>query len=245
MKRLLTLLLTPIFLASCIEISEDITINGTGSGRFVFELGMDDGAVKLLSFGQDSGTFFDRTALEERLAKTDNVEKYEIREAVEGKVRKTIVDLTLKDMTQNIEDFTDLASDKVKDKLDVGDQPKDPPFTVTKLENGNFKFTQNIAGQGKMDINPLLSGMFSGKNFRVKLSGKIVSANGSIAEDKGSVNWEIPMAQMLNGTSAIKALEAEIEGARPGSAVAVLTTFVVIFGVIIIGLVILRRRLLS
>ena len=245
-KRILLLFLAPLFLVGCFEVNEEITINGNGSGAVIFETSIDDGVVKLLSLGQDSGTFFDRNALDERLKTSENVERFEIREKVEGKARKTTVDVTVKDMTETMKDFTDLASDSVKDKLDVGDGSGEKPlFRVTKLENGNLKFTQDMAGGKKAESNPLLSGMFSGKYFRVKVNGNIVSANGSIAEDKNSVSWEIPIAQLMNGSSTLKLLEAEIEGARPGGPVAVLTVVVIVFAMILIGLMFLRRKLLS
>lgn len=239
-------LLCCLSLVGCIELDEEITIHGDGSGKAVFELSLNEKMVKLASFAQESGTFFDRNAIEAQLKASENVEHYDIREKTEDGTRRTTFDMTLKDMTVDMEGLGKFASDDVKDRLDVGDKrAEDPPFTVRRLENGNFKFVQSISGGQKIESNPLLSGIMSGKYMRVKLIGKVVSANGTIAEDKQSVSWEIPIAQLMSGTTTLKALEAEIEGARPGSAIAVLTTIVVVFGIVLVGLVILRRRLLS
>jgi hypothetical protein len=247
MNRLL-LLLSAFVLTGCFEVSEDLTIHGDGSGRIVFEIGLDENIAKLAALGNDSGTFFDRNKLEERLKTSENVEKYEIRERMENGVQRTIVDVMVKDMTEDMDGLGDLASKDVAEKLDVGDKSA-APFVFTRMEGGNFKFTQNVTKEKKEDTNALVAGLMSsqlsGKYMRVKLNGAIVSANGSIAEDKKSVSWEIPMAQIVNGTAMVKTLEAEIEGVNPKGAVMSLLLFCILFGVILIGLIVLRNRLKS
>ena len=127
MTRTFALLAASLALTGCFEVSQDISINGDGSGRLKFDLGIDENISMLAALGGGSANLIDTSAVEQRLKRSENVISYTVDSKVVDGLKRTIVDCKVKDVAVGIGPLNDLASDEGQDKLNA--LPKRSPDT--------------------------------------------------------------------------------------------------------------------
>lgn len=231
-------------LAGCLDVTEEIRVNGDGSGRLHVDLAVSDKVTALAALAGDKSPLpFNEADLRTALSSSDNIESFTVTTKQGDAMTHTVVEAVVKDFTRPLPRLQTSPTD--------GSATTEAlvPFTIRRLENKNLHFRHELSGVGNGKAKNQAAGLVAGlaladRNLTVRLYGNIVSANGNVAEDKRSVEWRIPLAQILAGTAVLRELEAEI---APPAFSGLTTVFIVTLGVAglaIFGIVHFRRKFL-
>lgn len=225
-----------LFLASCINVEQDIWINEDGSGRVVVDMGISKQAEEMMQgFGeglaeglteglggdaadaQPPGDLFDTEEMQLEIRKSEHVKSAKVTSKTDDKYTHIIYDIELKDITK-LGEVQGLISEGGPMGGDSGPM-SDGDFSLTKLPNGNYKLSAKMGEEppaGEEAPNAMAIGMMKSMvgdaAFTISVHAKPVKHNG-IVED-GAVVWTSPLADIMGG----KILNIEAEFAPGGSA---------------------------
>ncbi len=230
-------------LAGCLDVTEEIRVNGDGSGRLLIDLALSEKVTAIAALaGNKAEIPFNEDDLKSALAASDNIESYTVTTRQGDGMAHTIVDAVVKDFTRPL---PSLASPGADGRSAIETMA---PFTIRRMENKNLRFVhelKSLADSANKQAAGILAGLaLADRHLNVRLYGNIVSANGNIAEDKRSVEWRIPLAQLIAGTTVIRQLEAEIAPPALGGLTTILVISLIVALLAIITVVQFRRRLL-
>ncbi len=183
-----------VLLSGCVDITQELTINSDGSGSISIDQGI---SKSVLDMGGDQGSVFnDLKKLETDLRadstfKNIRVEEYTQDEMVHYKLSA---------------DFTNLdAMIKAFGQANLG-----TPVSLEKLDNGNYRFRQEISpanlGGESMNANDqaskeMVKSLFKDRFWTLRITvPNIVSTNGQ--RNGNQVEWKIPLADLMTSSEA-------------------------------------------
>ena len=199
---------------SCMEMAQEFKVNKDMSADVVFTFGMTEQMKQMMDAApKEEGKANDmsKESIEKTLKANENVASFEVIEKKEGEMHFVTTKMKVKDVNKGMPDIGPSEEPKDEEAKKKKDE-EEPKFE--KLPNGNIKFTQKLpAADPEMANNeeaaPQIKAAFADRNLTTVIKGKIVNANGKIADDKSSVTWEFPMADVMLGKVDIKTMEAE------------------------------------
>lgn len=258
-----------LFLAGCIEVSQEIWINADGSGRLKMDIGFSEA---LLSFAQQAeknplNEFRTQAAQkQEELKKDPNVKNVTFSERKESGTQFFTYDVEVRDVTK-------IAA--VQKAVAPGDMPgaaagegapgapKAEDFHIEKLPSGNVSFRLKMESPGGMGgeegaspeqdqmAKAMMASMFGDKAITVKVHGpRIVTTNGKLDAAKTTAEWRIPLVELASAKKGtVTEMTAEVELAGGGGLQALLakvTPLHLAIGagvlVLLIGVIVLAKR---
>jgi hypothetical protein len=230
-------------LAGCLDVTEEIRVNGDGSGRLYVDLAVSEKVTALAALaGSPSAVPFHEDDLRAALAASDNIESFTVSTRQDDGMTHTEVTALVKDFTRP------LPSLKAPEADGSANEEALVPFTIRRLGNKNLHFVHELTAMvdsANKQATGLLAGLaLADRHLTVRLYGKIISANGRIADDKLSVEWRIPLSQLFAGTTVIRQLEAEIAPPAFAGLTTVLFVGLAVALLAIVAVVQFRRRLL-
>ena len=199
---------------SCMEMAQEFKVNKDMSADVVFTFGMTEQMKQMMdSAPKEEGKANDmsKESIEKTLKANENVASFEVTEKKEGEMHFVTTKMKVKDVNKGMPDIG--PSEEPKDEEAKKKKDEEAP-KFEKLPNGNIKFSQKLpAADPEMANNEEAAGQikaaFANRNMTTVLKGKIVSSNGKVADDKSSVTWEFPMADLMLGKVGIEKMEAE------------------------------------
>lgn len=220
LARLFTAL-AALVLGGCIEITQEVWINGDGSGRMTMDLGLSEQLLSMAgSGGEDPLAKFREQAKKTKaeLQKDPNVSSVAITERKEGGDQHFVYDVQVKDVTRLRDVESRLSSSgplgedgKVRDKGE---------FKIEKQPNGRLLFLMRLQtpkqdGKGGKQADALARGMaaamFGNRAVTIRLHApKIADTNGTLDDQKTTVEWRIPLVDLIS-EKAGRELRAEVE----------------------------------
>ena len=235
-------LLALLFLAGCLDLTEEIRLNGDGSGRLMIDLGVSEKVNALATLaGNKSPMPFNEEDLRKALEDSENIESFTISTRQSNGMAHTVLDAVVRDFTRP------LPSLRRSGTAGQGTEEAVAPFTVRRLDNRNLRFVHKLspllAPEAGQATNLLAGLALSNRYLSVRLYGNIVSSNGTIAEDQRSVSWKIPLSQLLAGTTVINQLEAEVSPPAFAGLTTLLIAILIVATLAIGSVVLIRRRM--
>jgi hypothetical protein len=231
---IVVLALTSLLLSGCFSVTQEMWINADGSAKISIDMGMSKSLLDLAGADSDPLAEFSAQFQGSELYKNVTTRTYD----GEGDLRHIVVEFEVDSFEKYI--------------LNPGsstDQSLNTNATLTKLENGNYKFVQNVAGSGSSgmdtmdaDTQKMMRAMFEGKYWTTRIHvPQVVSSNGTGGGDM--VEWKIPLADMMLDNKPIEmTLEYSLTPGTPGW---LLPAILIAVGVIVVAVVVfllLRRR---
>jgi hypothetical protein len=221
--------------AACLEVTQEVWVNADGSGRLQMDIAVAEALMAMAQESEDGGSLQATLASYDKLkadpGRIGNLRSIDHREYTEGGLHHFVIEVEVDDVTLLPETLDEISRLSAADgePLKESDElatPSDMRFE--RLDDGRLLFVQSLVTEdaqaaGKEQANDeeldeasraFLSSMFAGKYYVIRLHAPAVnSANGQLAEDGGSVQWKIPMVDLMGG-DAPGELRAEIEVER-------------------------------
>ena len=235
-RVLLVSLILTVFLAGCVDITQELMIRADGSGSISIDQGI---SQSVLEMGGDQGSVFNdlKTLQAELTADTMfqniRVEEYTQDEMVHFKLSA---------------DFSSLeAMIKAFEQANLG-----TPVTLEKMDNGNYRFSQvisptNLGGesfntedQASMDM---VKSLFKDRYWTLRIEvPRVITTNGQ--RNGNQVEWKIPLADLMTSTQAYEMnLEFSLQGGNNGLALYLLIGGgVLLLGALVALLIIVTRK---
>jgi len=243
------------FLAGCLDVSEDITVNPDGSGKLGVDIVVPEGLLAMGSRPGGSGETLPqrlRNEFETRkkeIGKDPAVTRLELREFTEAGLHHFIYEVEVKDVLRLGDIVKGLAPEP--QRL-AGDRApaKGPDLKVDKLDNGNIVVTLslNVPVPSAAETNApakmaqaLAQAALAGKYLTVKIHGpRIVSSTGNVDKELKTTEWKIGLADLASGSPSVPTLlRAEIQPRRGSAAILLIP----ILGIaVVLAIVLLRRK---
>ncbi|NTV36404.1 MAG: hypothetical protein HGA53_05575, partial [Anaerolineaceae bacterium] len=245
MKKRIFLVFTVIFsvlvLSACFDMTQEYTINPDGTGKFMFDQGISNSIAQM---GGDTATLFsDLQKVDQEISANEgfkNVksEQYTKDDMTRFKVTGEFLSLEALTTTFN--------------SMNTG-----TPVTFKKLENGNYAYQQTISpsslgtdslGGSSSDPNSaeMLKSMFKDKFWTVRFTvPKIVNTNGKVQGASNTVEWKIPLADLMSGTEPIEMnLEFSLVGGGGSNSVLfiLIGVGVALIALIVVVLIVARNK---
>jgi len=207
MKKIfqLSFLAVSLLLSGCFDITQDMWINGDGSGRMRYQLGINEQLANLSSEADIcSGFYQDKNTLETY----PGVQSVSYDSKHEGGIRYCIVDVHVK----HFSDLVQLQTHVLKDSLPARHQAE----FQTGMElidkddgTGNFRlYVENSArhadnkdqlkAHAEHFANVLMAQVMSGRYWTVTLhANEILTTNGEQLEEGKVIQWKVPMYDLM------------------------------------------------
>jgi len=243
--RLLLGLLAAAVLGGCVNVDLELWVEPDGSGRSVTRLAPSASASPLFKqfAGQElSRRMREHASRTEALLKADaNVTRFAYREEADGGTPTAYVyEVEVKDITQLDETMARVQRELAPEvgsetpAQQVLDGMRAPE--VVQLDNGNYRFSASLGGagdtagppgQGEDADNPfaqlgqafgraVVQQVFQDAAIRVRVHGsEVLSGNGQLAADQRSMEWRVPLGELMVPGAAPRVLEAELRGTSP------------------------------
>ncbi len=223
MRYLILPLLAALLCAGCMEYTQEIVVNPDGSGSSTVDFAM---STSLFALAQQAGndepgadqrdplaeTREKFSAMRDRLAAHPAVRRADYREYTAGDMQHFAVSIDLTDITRlsDLQEFLNEGG--------IGNGPDEgrnrSQLSLTAQENGlRFRYLMELVPDGEENGTgenaemgrAMLASAFARKYFTVRVRGPQVHvpaaalANSSPAADGSSVEWRIPMTELLGG----------------------------------------------
>jgi len=204
--RILSLLLC-LPLVGCLDVDQELWVNGDGSGRMKIVIGLHE--QLMLMQGRSSNDSTCRSFFEEKelMEKREGVESAEYKSYKEGGVFYCSADIKVSDYLQlkTLQDASLKAS-----SIDVYRDSFLREFSLNNLEDGRGFFRQHVSNHAgdaskqnfqahaEQFANTIMGRMMTGRYWSVRLhTPGILEASGTISEDNKTVSWRVPLYDLL------------------------------------------------
>jgi hypothetical protein len=219
-------------LTGCFDLVQEVWINPDGSARVVLDLAIPKG---LMALGETRGgkSLLDQVreeqeAAREKVGKDPNVEKLEQRTYEEGDKVHLVHDLTVRDATKLPELYRQLADDAARERKG---SPGHWDFRIER-DGGDYVFTQRFAPDkaaapvkdredpAELAAKEIAKGMakalFANNHVTVRVHGPgIGETNGTMNEKKDTVEWKVPLAELVDAPAEGREFRAVVHGGEP------------------------------
>lgn len=232
--RTALLLLTTVACTACLELTQEIWVNADGSGRMSFDVMVPEALLAMAEESEDGNPFGENQAAWESLkadpSQVPNLRSLDYQEYVEGEFHHFLIELEVDDATRLPETMVELEK-RTGDEADADEETPQEPEAMTPpsdmrlepLGGGKMLFVQTLVSEDIGDVErgeseeadaaqeAFLASMFAGKYYTVRLHApKVNSTNGALDETTRTVEWKIPMADVMS-QKVPQELRAEIE----------------------------------
>lgn len=227
----LVLALMSVLLSGCLSVLQEMWVNPDGSAKVSIDMGI---ATALLDMGGSDGNPLD--SFKAQYEGSDKYKNVTTRTYDEGDLRHIVVEFEV----DSFEQF-------IANPGGSTDQSLNTSMALTKLDNGNYKWSQSVAGAGDNSTldqsgKDSLKSMFKDKYWTTRIHvPQVVSTNGT---NSGSVaEWKVPIADiMLDGKPVDMALEYSLTPGTPGWLLPVIIAAVVLIAAVVVFLVLRRKK---
>ncbi|MBN2056772.1 hypothetical protein JW905_17725 [bacterium] len=225
--RWISLALIPLLACGCFELYEEIWVNEDGSGRFKLDMGFSE---ILLNMAREEGRDDPLQELRENyeatkadLESNPNIARFDYEEYKLGNMRHFVFDIDVRDISVVDDLHRQIVTERDKGKLRPEGRSE---LTIDRLENGNLQFHQVFGNPEKDPYAPenpfaealgasFMQTMLGNRYIIVKLHGpRILSCNGTLDATMQTVEWRIPLLQLIGEGQAREELRAEVEMPR-------------------------------
>ncbi|MBX5484504.1 MAG: hypothetical protein IRZ16_22000 [Myxococcaceae bacterium] len=231
--QLVGVVLAVTTLSGCFDLLEEIWIAPDGSARMTLDVAL---AMPLLRLaGQDPFTKMQEDAKRTKAALEQDpaVKRFDFRTFEEGDVRHLVYELEVTDATK----LAEIQHRVEADAADAARKADELRFAFERVGGGRLVFTQQIgrgavtpgsdggstpsggAGEGDVADNlgrAMAQAMLAGHAMTVRLHApRIGQTNGTLNEKQDTVEWRIPVADVMAGSAKVQELRAEIELGAP------------------------------
>ncbi len=229
---MVVLLLTSLLLSGCFSVTQEMWVNTDGSAKISIDMGMSKSLLDMAGSGSDPLAEFSNQFEGSGLYKDVTTRTYE-----EGDLKHIVVEFSVDSFEQYIANPGGST-----------DQSLNTDISLTKLDNGNFKLVQTVAGTGggldtmDADTQKMMESMFKDKYWTTRIHvPSVVSTNGT---NNGNVaEWKVPMSDMMLKNQPIEmSLEYSLTPGTPGWLLPVIIIAVVLIILAVVLFVLLRRR---
>jgi hypothetical protein len=215
--------------SACLELTQEIWVNEDGSGRVTYDIAVPEGVLAMATAGSEEDPLAEARARWAELAEhpetVHNLRSFAADEYVEEDFHHFVMDLEVEDITllpQTMDEVGDLIAVEDEEGTEDTDplaQPADMRFE--RLAEDRILFVQSLRIEepdSTAAVDPemeeasraFLASMFAGKYFVVRLhAADVISSNGTLDDETGSLEWKIPMADFY-GDEAPDELRAEV-----------------------------------
>jgi hypothetical protein len=213
-RTALTVLLALLLLTGCFDYSEEVWIYSDRSVRMRIDMGLSEVLAGLSGetsrdYREPTRTVHPSGAIEETYASG-------------GMFHRTL-DARYKSFAELNALYRELEA-SMAEAGPAGQAPQSVPFSIAieQLPNGNYRFRHEVRNWTKPEQPPaddwgaelgqsMLETMLGDASLHFKLyAPRIVASNGEISADARSVEWKVPLKQLLKSTEPIQ-LEAEVK----------------------------------
>ena len=258
-------LFVSLFFAGCFEILEEVWINNDGSGRIKIDIGISEAMMSMGTSDSSANTFADLDKdfqkTKEEVEKNPKIKRVDFKQYSDGGMKHFAFDVEVRDLSA-LNDFQKIVySSEKKDTAKEASAEQGMPLENSELtiekQNGKIVFVRRIgqkpatedtstsaegdsAGKAFEDMGKAMAGaMFGNFSYTVRLhADNISSTNGKLDDQKKTVEWKIPLGELMTGKH--RELRAEIVPAG-GNMVMWIVAALVILGVVV-GVVTMMRR---
>lgn len=226
----LLLLIASLACSGCLELTQEVWVNGDGSGRMRLDIALPEGLMEMAAESDGLNPLTENLAEFERLKahpeEIPHLRSLDHSEYVEGEFHHFVFELEVDDVTALPETMAE-----VQKRTSVGQEEGEQADALAsqhemKLErigDGRMLFVQTLIDEvqasssdpemEEMDASgkAFLASMFAGKHYTVRLHApKLVSSNGAIDATARISEWKIPLTELM-GREGPQELRAEIE----------------------------------
>jgi hypothetical protein len=225
--------LSLLTLTGCFDVVQELWINPDGSARLMVDVALPK-SLGMLAQAHGGKSLVDqlheqRKAAQETLSKNPDVQALVMRQYDEGDVLHLVHELTVKDATKLPELYRQVWEDSTRDQQQAAG---DWDFRVER-EGGNYivtqRFTPATAGlpssTGQEDLTEQLAkdlakgmtkALFANHHVTLRIHGPgIGETNGTVNEKKDTVEWKVPLAELVDGPKEGRELRAVVHGGEP------------------------------
>ncbi|QSQ23096.1 hypothetical protein JY651_49795 [Pyxidicoccus parkwayensis] len=220
-----------VTLTGCFDLVQEVWINPDGSARVVLDVGIPKSLVALggKHGGQDlmEQVRQEQEAAKETLSKDPNVEKLEQRTYEEGDRVHVVHDLTVRDATKLPELYRKLADDASRERQrGAGNWD----FRIER-DGGDYVFTQRFvpdkavlpaeggdpAEQAAKELaKGMAKALLVNNNVTLRVHGpSIGETNGTVNEKKDTVEWKMPLSELVDAPAGGREFRAVVHGGEP------------------------------
>jgi hypothetical protein len=227
--RLATLLLVPFIFVGCFEIMEEIWINADGSARIIIDIGIPQSLMALGESEEGDNPFAE---LDEDFEKTKRdvehnpgIKRMDFRQYTGEGLKHFVFDIEVTDLSSLNELQKIVYSGEEEPENSSNKMPLENSDLLVEKQGDRIAFIRRIGegltegksdtgsdsvGNGFEEMGKAMAGSMLGNNhYTVKLHAEnIASANGAIDAEKRTVEWRIPIGELMMGNR--RELRAEI-----------------------------------
>jgi hypothetical protein len=216
--------------AGCLELTQEVWVNGDGSGRMRLDIALPQGLLEMATQADGGNPLAETMEEYERLqanpGQIPNLRSIDQSEYVEGEFHHFVIDLEVDDVTALPETMAQLQrrttiGDEQAEKAD--ELASQHEMKLQRLGRDRMVFVQTLVDDSQaadvsgpdteeMDAagKAFLASMFAGKHFTVRLHApKVTSTNGNIDETATTIEWKIPLTELM-AQEGLQELRAEI-----------------------------------
>ncbi|NIR43211.1 MAG: hypothetical protein GWN99_04675 [Gemmatimonadetes bacterium] len=219
-----------IVCSACLELTQEIWVNDDGSGRVTYDIAVPEGMLAMATADSEDDPLAEVRArwaeLAEHPESVENLRSFSADEYVEEDFHHFVMDIEVDDVTllpQTMDEVEELIAAEDEEGTEDADalaQPADMRFE--RLADDRLLFVQSLRidePDSTASVDPemeeasraFLASMFAGKYYIVRLHAPaVISTNGTLDDETGSLEWKIPMADFY-GDEVPDELRAELQ----------------------------------
>lgn len=226
--------LSLLTLTGCFDVVQELWINPDGSARLVVDVAIPK-SLGMLAQANGGKSLVDqlheqRKAAQETLSKNPDVQALVLRQYDEGDALHLVHELTVKDATKLPELYRQVMEDTTRDQQQQapgqwdfrierngGDYVVTQRFTPATASLPSGTGREDLAEQAARDIaKGLTKALFANHHVTLRVHGPgIGETNGTVNEKKDTVEWKLPLAELVDGPKEGRELRAVVHGAEP------------------------------
>lgn len=227
----LLLLVASVACAGCLELTQEVWVNGDGSGRMRLDISLPEGLLEMAADSDGVNPLAENLAEFERLKahpeEIPNLRSVDQSEYVEGEFHHFVIELEVDDVTALSETMalvqkrTSVAEEQAAQADELASQHE---MKLERVGRDRMVFVQTLVDDSRATVatdpemeemdeasKAFLASMFAGKHFTVRLHApKVASSNGTLDSTARTSEWKIPLTELM-AREGLKELRAEIE----------------------------------
>ncbi len=229
--RGLLLFILSIVSTGCLELTQEVWVNGDGSGRMRLDIALPQGLLEMAAEAEGGNPLAENLEEYERLKahpeEIPNLRSVDHSEYVDGEFHHFVIELEVDDVTALPETMAQLQKRTAvgEEQAEKADElASQHEMRLERVGRGRMVFVQSLVDDSQMTEAPgpdmkeldasgkaFLASMFAGKHFTVRLHApKVTSTNGVVDETARTIEWKIPLTELM-AQEGLQELRAEIE----------------------------------
>lgn len=212
-----------LLLSGCFDMSQQIWVEEGGAARMEYRLGLDEKLLELNGGGDSDDVCATYRARKRELEQLDGVNSVTVSEQSQAGIRYCTLALQVKHFTV-LPRLHTLIMARAGQGMGPSEAEVKTVFELSDNQDGSGDFLQQISNRaGDPDKHPLdaqaeqianvvMAQMLAGRYWTVTLHAPtITAANGELAGDSKSVQWKVPLHDLLMDKDYITEMNAEFE----------------------------------